>query len=137
MKKKEENEVRKKKSGRSGMKYPALDPKVNLKSRYDEIEDLASYANTLPEEAKAWLNAFSQEEICANFNHNGPKLNDQSDAKVRSRIYNRNNERNRCILTRENAQGTINYIDDLDIDNENNASYEENSDFDEHSSLKR
>lgn len=116
-----EQKKEKKKTGRSGVKYPALDPKYNLKSRYNEIEDLASYANTLPEEAKEWLNAYANEEICANFNHKGPKLNDQSDPKVRSRIYNRNNERNRCILTREEAQGTLNYVEDLDIDKEYEA----------------
>lgn len=109
----------KKKNRRSGMKYPALNVDVNLKSRYEEIEDLQSYANTLSDQDKAWLNAFSQEEICANFNHNGPKLNDQSDPKVRSRIYNRNNERNRCIFTRERAQGTLNELDIMDIDKEN------------------
>ena len=106
------------KKGRSGMKYPALDPKVNLKSRYEEIEDLFSYKDRLNDEEKAWLNSFSEEEICANFNHKGVKLNDQSDAKVRSRIYNRNNERNRCIHTIQKAQGALNYLDDLDIDKE-------------------
>lgn len=121
----EKERPKKKKSGRSGMKYPALDPKVNLKTRYDEIEDLASYADTLPEEAKAWLNAFSNEEICANFNHSGEKLNDQSDPKVRSRIYNRNNERNRCIMTRETAQGCMNYLEDLDLDKESTLTEEE------------
>lgn len=90
-----------------------------MKTRYEEIEDLESYAHKLNDEEKAWLNAYSQEEICANFNHNGPKLNDQSDPAVRSRIYGRNNQRNRCILTREHAMGTINYIADVDIDKDN------------------
>ena len=109
---------KKTRNGRSNVKYPALDPKLNLKSRYEEIEDLASYKDQLNDEEKAWLNAFSQEEICANFDHNGPKLNDQNDAAVRSRIYGRNNQRNRCIQTRELAQGTLNYLEDIDIDKE-------------------
>ena len=112
---------KKKKPSRSSVKYPALDPKYNLKSRYNEIEDLASYKDQLNDEEKAWLNAYANEEICANFNHKGPKLNDQSDPKVRSRIYNRNNERNRCIISREEAQGTLNSLDEIDIDHEYEA----------------
>lgn len=103
---------------RSNCKYPALKASLNLKSRYEEIEDLESYANTLSDEDKAWLNAFSQEEICANFNHKGPKLNDQSDPKVRSRIYNRNNERNRCIHTIQKIQGKLQSLNELDLDKE-------------------
>lgn len=105
--------------------YPALSPHHNLKTRFEEIEDLASYANTLSEEDKAWLNSYAQEEICANFNHNGPKLNDQTDPAVRSRIYGKNNQRNRCIFTRERAQNTLNYLDELDLDKENEASNED------------
>lgn len=116
-----------KKNGRSSTKYPALKAKLNLKSRYEEIEDLESYADQLNDEEKAWLNAFSQEEICANFNHKGPKLNDSSDPKVRSRIYNRNNERNRCIHTREKSQGALNYLEDMDLDN--TVSAEKEDDF--------
>ncbi len=115
----------KKKQVRSKTKYPALVPSLNLKTRVEEIEDLASYANQLNEEEKEWLNAFASEEICASFNHRGPKLNNQEDQAVRSRIYNRNNERNRCIYTQEKAQGTLNYLDELNIDEENQALAEE------------
>lgn len=118
-------EVKPKKKSRRDNPYPALDPQLNLKSRFDEIADLASYANKLPPEAKEWLNAYSQEEICANFNHGGPKLNDSEDPKVRSRIYNANNARNRCAMTREKSQGTLNYLVDLDLDKEQEAYGEE------------
>lgn len=87
---------------------------MNLKSRYEEIEDLASYADSLPEEAKEWLNSFSNEEICANFKHNGPRINDVKDKKATKRIYDKNNARNRCIMTREKSQGTLNYLEELD-----------------------
>lgn len=117
--------VAKKPSRRNRAKYPALIAQYNLKTRYEEIEDLESYKDQLNEEEKAWLNAFSQEEICANFNHSGPKLNDSSDPKVRSRIYNRNNERNRCIFSREAAQGALNSLEEIDIDNVQIASEEE------------
>lgn len=98
-----------KKKSRRSLKYPALSPEFNLKTRYEEIEDLASYADSLPESAKEWLNAYAEEEICANFNHRGPKLNTEVDEK--RRCYRRNNARNRCIMTREKAQGTMNYIE--------------------------
>jgi hypothetical protein len=115
----------KKKSRRSDLEFPALSPQHNLKSRYNEIEDLASYADTLSKEDRAWLNAFSEEEICSNFKHNGQKLNDESDPVVRSRIYGRNNQRNRCIYTREESQNSLQVLDDLDIDKENGLEQEE------------
>lgn len=106
----------------------ALNPKKNLKTRFDEISDIASYAKNLPKEAKEWLAAFVEEEINANFNHSGEKLNDSSDPKVRSRIYNRNNQRNSCIQTREQAQGKISYLDDIDIDRERKVKEEDSYD---------
>jgi len=116
----------KKKSRRSDLEFPALSPHHNLKSRYEEIEDLASYAHTLSKENQAWLNSYAQEEICANFNHNGQKLNDSSDPEVRRRVYNRNNQRNRCIMSREKSMGQLNYLEDLDIDNTESAMVEDN-----------
>lgn len=103
---------------RKNEKFPALNPSLNLKTRCEEIEDLASYAHLLTDEDKAWLNSYAEEEICANFNHKGPKLNDKEDAATRSRIYNRNNQRNRCIFTQEKAQGCLESIETLDLDNE-------------------
>lgn len=113
--------VKKQKTRRNNLPYPALSPQHNLKTRYEEISDVASYAHLLNEEEKQWLNSFMEEEVCANFDHKGIKLNDKNDAATRSRIYNRNNERNRCIITREAAQGTMNYIEDMDLDNESKA----------------
>lgn len=104
--------------------FAALDPKLNLKTRYNEIEDLASYADTLPIEAKEWLNAYAEEEIIGNRYHKGEKLNDFEDPKTRSRIYNRNNARNRCILTREEAQGTLNYLAELEKDESEDDEFE-------------
>lgn len=118
----------KKRTRRSSLKYPALSPQHALRSRFEETEDLASYANTLSDEDKDWLNRFAEEEIHCNLKHSGEKLNDVSDPAVRSRIYSRNNQRNRCILTRETAKGSIQFLEDLDIDNiesaDNEDSYE-------------
>jgi len=102
--------LKKKKSRRSSCEFPGLNPKLNLKTRQDEIEDLASYADQLSLKDKRWLNAFSEEEINANFNHKGPKLNKSKANK--KRIYNKNNARNRDILTRVQAQGKSIYLKD-------------------------
>lgn len=117
--------LKKKRKSRKDNPYAALDVRLNLKTRHDEIADLASYANSLPKEAKDWLNAYSEEEIIGNRYHNGPKLNDFEDPKVRSRIYGKNNSRNRCIYTKEAAQGTMNYLEEIDVDKENEAYGEE------------
>lgn len=117
-----------KKKSRKNVKYPALNPNYNLKTRYEEIMDINSYAKDLPPEAKAWLNSFVSEEICANLNHGGQQLNDPNDPETRSRIYNKNNARNRCIYTQEIAQGTMNYLEEIDIDGERNLEDEESYD---------
>jgi anaerobic selenocysteine-containing dehydrogenase len=117
--------VKKTKTRRNQLQYPALSPQHNLKSRYEEIEDLASYAHTLPPEAREWLNSYAEEEICSNFKHDGIKLNDETDPKTRSRIYGRNNQRNRCIYTREASQNLLVNVDDIDFDNEKGLEEEE------------
>lgn len=93
------------------MKYPALHPEVNLKSRAEEIADIASYANKLSEADKEWLNAFSNEYICSNFDHKGPKLHVTKEEK--KLCYDRNNARNRCIQTRETMMQDMVSLDEL------------------------
>ena len=117
--------TKKAKTRRNQLKYPALSPEHNLKTRYEEIEDMASYTHTLPPEAREWLNSYSEEEVCANFKHNGIKLNDENDPSTRSRIYGRNNQRNRCIYTKEAAQNLLINVDDIDFDNEKGLDEEE------------
>jgi hypothetical protein len=58
------------------------------------------------------MNSFVEEEIHANFNHNGPKLNKTKEEK--KRIYNKNNARNRCVFTREKAQDKLKYNERLE-----------------------
>lgn len=122
----QKKQAKKVKTRRNQLDYPALSPEHNLKTRYEEIEDVASYIHTLNAEEKAWLNSFMEEEVCANFDHKGIKLNDQSDPATRSRIYGRNNQRNRCIHTREAAQNQMGNVDDVDFDNEKGLEEEEN-----------
>ena len=108
---------KKKRNRRSQIKYPSLDPKYNLKSRFDEINDIASYAKNLPEDAKAWLASFTEEYVNANFKHPGKKI--IKNTKVnRSQIYARNNARNRDSYTQAQAQGKTLFIEDVFNDEE-------------------
>lgn len=102
-------EKKTKKSRRSAQKYPALDPAFNLRSRADLID--YDYINKLSEEEKKWLSDFTEEYTNANFNHSGKKLH---KTKLQKRdCYNKNNSRNRDILTRAKASGTMIYLEDL------------------------
>lgn len=94
---------------RSRYRYAALEKTVNLKSRQDEIDDIKSYFDKLSPEEKEWMNRFVEEEVHANLNHDGPKLN--TSKKDKKRIYNKNNARNRCIFTKEKAKGTLDYVE--------------------------
>jgi hypothetical protein len=100
---------KKTKNKRSQYEYPALEPSVNLITRIDEIEDMHSYSHKLNDEEKAWLNAFSEEYVCANMKHPGKKLHkSKKDKKI---CNDRNNARNRCIYTREKAQNKLGSIE--------------------------
>lgn len=103
--------VKKKRTRRNKTKYPALNPELNLKSRYEEIVDIASYADKLSEKDKEWLNAFTEEYVNANFNHNGPKIHKKKAQK--KEIYTRNNARNRDVWTKAKASGTGVYLEDI------------------------
>lgn len=108
----------KKRNSRSNLKYPALSPKHNLRSRQDEIGDIASYVHLLNDSEKAFMNAFVEEEVNANFKHKGKKLNRKKTD--RQRVYAKNNARNRDILTKAHASGKIHYLEDM-YNNENDA----------------
>lgn len=91
----------KKKNRRSRVKYPALDPAYNLKTRTHLCD--FDYVDKLNEKDKEWLNSFAEEYNNANFSHKGKTI--QKKKKHRKDSYDRNNARNRDILTREVAQG--------------------------------
>lgn len=110
----QEKRKKRKKSKRERTKYPALDPKLNLKTRYEEIADVAEYAHKLNEQELDFLNRFMEESVNANFNHKGKKIHKKDHQK--KAIYRSNNARNKCILTRAKAYGDIKYFDDLERD---------------------
>ena len=100
-------------SKRNKERYRALKPEMNLKSRYEEIEDVASYINdpSITEEEREWMNTFMQEYTCANLNHGKDVLHNTKELK--KSCYDRNNARNRCQLTRKKASGEIMSIEEL------------------------
>ncbi len=105
---------------RNRVKYPALNPSYNLKTRTDEITDVIEYAKNIPDDyrdpatgvlVKEFLNSFVEETINANFAHKGPKL--LKNVEQKRERYRANNSRNKDIYTREKAQGKLNYIEDI------------------------
>lgn len=104
----------KKKSRRSNTEHPALKPSLNLKTRYEEIEDLSSYANrtdidtlTLSDEDRDWLNKFAEEYVNDKLNRKNLKKNIHNTEKLKKTCDDRNNARNRDILTQVKAYGKL------------------------------
>lgn len=104
----------KKKTKRSRDKYRNLKPELNLKTRYEEIADVASYANTLSPKDKAWLDKFMKEYVGASLDSNPKKRIDPSD-EWKKTCYDRNNARNRDVITIQKAQGAMNYLEELPV----------------------
>jgi hypothetical protein len=99
----------KKQSRRDKRKYAALDPQFNLKIRQELID--YDYVEKLSDEEKDWLNRFTEEYVGANLNHKGKRLH--KTKKLVKDCYDRNNARNRDILSRSVAGGKLEYIEDL------------------------
>lgn len=104
---------KKSRSRRAKAKYPAINPTLNLKTRYEEIADIASYFDSLPESAKKYMNSFVEEYVNAKFDHKGKKI--YTKVKDKRAIYNRNNARNRDVLTKAKASGQYIETDDLKV----------------------
>lgn len=117
--------MEKKKTKRTKVKYPALDPTVNLKTRYELISDY-DYLDKLSEKEKAWLNKFTKEYVNTEFDLKKKRSNLHKSDKLRKDCYNRNNARNRCVWTKCKASGKFSSIEEVPqktIDNENYEEY--------------
>lgn len=95
----------KKKTKRNSYKYPNLHPEVNLKSRFDLID--YDYIDKLSEKEKRWLNKFTKEYVNADLNYKDLSKNLHNTQKLKKDCTDRNNARNRDILTREKAAGLM------------------------------
>lgn len=78
------------------------------------------YLNKLSEPEKEWLNKFTEEYVHASLNTKNPKKNLHKNKKLRIDCYNRNNSRNRDMLTRGKVTNKLDGIDRL-----NNIGYDE------------
>lgn len=103
--------TQKPKNRRNLAKYPALDPGLNLKSRTELLD--YDYLHKLSEEELAWLNKFTEEYVHANLNTEKPKSNLHRTKSMRKDCYDRNNARNRDVLTKQKAQNKTVYLDDI------------------------
>jgi hypothetical protein len=105
------------KTRREGKKYAGLSKSVNLKSRQHLLD--FDYIDKLSPSEKDWLNRFVEEEVHANFNHKGPKLN--KSKKQRKRIYDANNARNRDIYLKAEMSGMLEFTGSSAYSNPNKA----------------
>lgn len=108
---KKKSSTRKKNNKRNLTKYPALDPKVNLKSRSELLD--YDYLHKLDEKELEWLNKFTEEYVHANLNTKEPKKNLHRTKKMRIDCYNRNNSRNRDVLTKGKITNKLDNVDTI------------------------
>lgn len=106
-----------KKTKRSKVKYPNLDPKLNLKSRQELID--FDYIHKLNEDEKKWLNQFVDEYINANFKkrkriHKPKKITiilKSGKKRIKDAYkldaYKRNNDRNHDLFTKAKITNSI------------------------------
>lgn len=52
---------------RNQIKNAAVAPQLNLKSRYEELEDINEYFHTLPQAEQEWLNKYTENIVNASF----------------------------------------------------------------------
>lgn len=71
--------MKKKKTRRSEAEFPALDPKLNLKTRYEILD--YDYLDKLSQEEKQWLNNFSAEYVNADFKTNKKRIHRKRKAE--------------------------------------------------------
>lgn len=119
----------KKKNRRNSTKYPGLKPELNLKTRYDLLDQ--EYSDKLPDKKiehcsnpkgeckvcndpktrfinpKAYLNQFNEEYVNDKLDRNNLKKNLHNTQALKKDCDDRNNSRNRDILTQQKASGRL------------------------------
>jgi hypothetical protein len=104
--------VKKKQTRRSKVKHAALKPEYNLKTRFEEISDMHSYMHKLTDKQKDWLNRFAEEYVNASFPNpeKDPEKFKKRLHKSKKRMkscYDKNNSRQRDVLTKAIACGKV------------------------------
>jgi hypothetical protein len=88
-----------------------LDPSLNLKSRTELLD--YDYLHKLKPEELEWLNKFTEEYVHASLDTERPKKNLHRNKTLRKECYDRNNARNRDVLTRQRASNRMVYLDEI------------------------
>jgi hypothetical protein len=108
----------KKPTKRSGSEYPGLDKGVNGRKRWEYLD--CDYADKLSAEERKYLSDFTDEYLSGNFSHSGPKIHTSENWEeindMRLECYDRNNARNRCILSEAKALGRTAELDAVEVD---------------------
>lgn len=100
-----------KKTRRDHIKYKNLDKSVNLKTRQDLID--YDYLDKLSPKELEWLDKFTGEYAGAALDTENPRRNLHKTKRLRKDCYDRNNARNRDVLTRSNAMKRTKTLDDI------------------------
>ncbi len=100
-----------KKTKRESKKYPAVNPEVNLKSRYEEIMDINEYFGKLSEKDKEWMNQFTEEYVNASFSKKKKPLH--KTKRLKKDCYDRNNSRNRDVMVKTKITNHLLYTEEL------------------------
>lgn len=95
-------------------KYPALNPKLNARTRFELLD--MDYLRDLDDAELKYLNQFMAEWVSGAFKKDGDDYSDQNFYKTkeeRQERWRNNNGRNRCQLTIANATGMSLRSDDI------------------------
>lgn len=113
---------KKRKTRRESIKNPDLDKKYNLKTRQDLLD--YDYLDKLDKKTLAWLNKFNKEYVVASLDVKNPKKNLHKTKKLIKDCFDKNNSRNRDVLTRAKAS---NQLTDYELlaEETNNTNYED------------
>jgi hypothetical protein len=111
----------KKRNRRSSVPYPALQPELNLRSRWELID--YDYIDKLSPEEKAWLNKFTAEYVNADFDRKNVKNNLHNKKEWIQETDARNYLRKTDALTRAKASGENVYLEDIKENDEEVKDY--------------
>lgn len=98
-----------------------VEPKTALRSRYEELLDIASYYNKLNPKEKEWMDKFASEYVSADIKRSGKNPLHKGKA-ARKICFDKNNSRNRDIYNKSKAAGKLDYVDDLSNKEKNKLS---------------
>jgi hypothetical protein len=107
--------------------YPALNPRLNAKTRFEVLD--MDYLKKLEKDDLKFMNQFMAEYVSGAFKKdesgNYSKENFHKTVEERRECYTRNNTRNRCGLTVSNATGKTFRCDDISSVIDNSTDIEE------------